>query len=103
MGETTVTIVGVIIGFLFGLSGIATLFDILGNILTSAQTQISQFGVASTLVLLILAIVLIVKVRAISALVVGAIIGAVLNIILTANGIHLLPLIKSAIMPKFTP
>jgi asparagine N-glycosylation enzyme membrane subunit Stt3 len=99
MGETSVTLIGVLVGFLFGLSGIATLFSLLSDVVSEAQAQIAQFGVASTLVLLVVALILIIKVRVLSALVVGAIIGAVLNIILEMNGIKLLDVVQNFIPP----
>jgi flagellar biosynthesis protein FlhB len=90
MGESTATIVGIIVGFIFGMSGIATLFNILEAIASGAATQLSNLGTASTLVILVIAVILIIKVRVISALIVGAIIGAVLNLILKANGVDLM-------------
>lgn len=75
---------GLIIGFLFGFSGISTLFNMLEKAVNEVQRSVTQ---ASTLVLLALVIVLIWKVRVIASVLVGAIIGAVLNYILKANGI----------------
>lgn len=75
---------GLIIGFLFGFSGISTLFNMLEKAVNEVQRSVTQ---ASTLILLALVIVLIWKVRVISSVLVGAIIGAVLNYLLKANGI----------------
>ncbi len=75
---------GLIIGFLFGFSGISTLFNMLEKAVNEVQRSVTQ---ASTLVLLALVIVLIWKVRVIASVLVGAIIGAVLNYLLKANGI----------------
>ncbi len=97
MGETSVTLIGVIVGLLFGLSGIATLLSFMSDVVSEAQTQLSQVGMASTLVLLVVALILIIKVRVISALVVGAIIGAVLNFLLEANGIHILEIVRQVV------
>ncbi|AEA47886.1 hypothetical protein [Archaeoglobus veneficus] len=98
MGDNAVTLIGVVIGFLFGMSGIATLFSIMNAAISEAAMQLSQINAASTLVLLIAAIILIIKIRVISALIVGAIIGAVLNLILELNGIHLTNEIYSVIL-----
>lgn len=97
MGETTVTLIGLLVGLMFGLSGIATLLSLMSDVVSDAQVQLSQLGVASTLVLLVVALILIIKVRVLSALIVGAIIGAVLNLILEANGIHILETIRAAV------
>jgi hypothetical protein len=96
--DTTITIVGVIVGFLFGLSGIATLFNFMSDVISEASVQLSQLSAVSTLVLLVIAIILIVKVRIISALIVGAIIGAVLNLILKLNGIDIVNQVFHTIM-----
>ncbi len=97
MGETSVTLIGIFVGLLFGLSGIATLLSLMSDVVSDAQAQLSQLGVASTLVLLVIAIILIIKVRVLSALIVGAIIGAVLNLILESNGIHILEMLRAAV------
>ncbi len=88
------TAVGLIIGLLFGLSGISTLFAFMSDVVSEAQLQLQQLGMASTLVLLIFAVILIVKVRAIASLIVGAIIGAVLNVILASYGIDFLEIVR---------
>ena len=75
---------GLIIGFLFGFSGISTLFNMLEKAVNEVQRSVTQ---ASTLILLALVIVLIWKVRVIASVLVGAMIGAVLNYLLKANGI----------------
>jgi len=89
MAENAIVIVGLIIGLLFGMSGIATLFNFMGMAMEETQQQLAKVGMVSTLVLLIIAIILIVKIRIISSLIVGAVIGAVLNVILEMNGVHL--------------
>ncbi len=94
MGDRILTLVGIGVGFLFGMSGIATLFNLMGATIGEAakqvmNTRVAQLNAATTLVLLVAAIVLIVKIRVIAALIIGAIIGAILNLILELNGIHL--------------
>ena len=96
-GETTVTLIGLLVGLMFGLSGIATLLSLMSDVMSDAQTQLSQLGVASTLILFVVALILIIKVRVLSSLIVGAVIGAVLNMILEANGIHILDAIRAAV------
>jgi len=100
MGRGLVAL-GVIIGFLFGFNGIATLFNLLGKALTEVQAQLTQISAVSTLVLFIIAIVLIVKVRMLSSLLVGAVIGAVVNAILKLNGIDVLNIIYTEILKGF--
>ncbi len=97
MGETSITLIGLVVGLLFGLSGIATLLSLMSDVVSDAQTQLSQLGVASTLVMLVIALILIIKVRVLSALIVGAIIGAVLNLILQANGVNILEMLRAAV------
>jgi len=97
MGRGLVAL-GHIIGFLFGFNGIATLFNLLGKALTEVQAQLTQISAVSTLVLFIIAIALIVKVRMLSSLLVGAVIGAVVNAILKLNGIDVLNTIYTEIL-----
>lgn len=97
MGETSVTLIGLTVGLLFGLSGIATLLSLMSDVVSDAQMQLSQLGVASTLVMLVIALILIIKVRVLSALIVGAIIGAVLNLVLQANGVNILEVLRAAV------
>jgi len=98
MKDTSIVIIGVIVGILFGMSGISTLFNLMSGVLLEAADQLSQINALSTLVLLVIAIVLIVKIRIISSLIVGAIIGAVLNIILKVYNIDIANVIYSAIL-----
>ena len=97
MGETSVTLIGLVVGLLFGLSGIATLLSLMSDVVSDAQTQLSQLGMASTLVMLVIALILIIKVRVLSALIVGAIICAVLNLFLQASGINILEILRAAV------
>ena len=97
MGENTVTLIGLVVGLMFGLSGIATLLSLMSDVVSDAQVQLSQLGIASTLVLLVIALILIIKVKVLSSLIVGAIIGAVLNLLLEANGIHVFEIIRAAL------
>jgi len=98
MKDTTLVIIGVFVGILFGMSGISTLFNLMSGVLVEAADQLSQINALSTLVLLVVAIVLIIKIRVISSLIVGAIIGAVLNIILQVYNIDIVKIIYSAIL-----
>jgi len=100
--DRTLTLIGVGVGFLFGMSGIATLFNFMGTAVGEtakqvANIRVTQLNAVTTLALLIAAIVLIVKIRVIAAIVVGAIIGAILNLILELNGIHVTNQLYSAI------
>jgi hypothetical protein len=70
----------------------------LGKALTEVQAQLTQISAVSTLVLFIIAIALIVKVRMLSSLLVGAVIGAVVNAILKFNGIDVLNTIYAEIL-----
>jgi hypothetical protein len=96
--KDTIVIIGVLIGFLFGMSGIATLFNLMSEAITETAVQLAQLSALSTIVLLVVAIILIIKIKIISSLIVGAIIGAVLNIILEVNDIHVVNEIYYAIL-----
>lgn len=98
MGDTTIIVIGILIGFLFGMTGIATLFNLMNEALSETAAQLSQIGAASTLILLVIALILIIKVRILSSLIVGAIIGAVLNTVLEMNGIHIVNDVFSVIL-----
>ncbi|MEM1957746.1 MAG: hypothetical protein QXD49_08655 [Archaeoglobaceae archaeon] len=89
------SIAGFLIGFLFGISSITTLLSFMGNVLIQIDEVLRNFSAMSTLVLLIIAIILVVKIKAIASLVAGAIVGAVLNLILAQNGINVLEILKS--------
>ena len=69
----------------------------MSDVVSDAQAQLSQLGVASTLVMLVIALILIIKVRVLSALIVGAVIGAVLNLVLQANGVNILEMLRAAV------
>ena len=90
--------IGIIIGFLFGFNGITMLFNLMGKALTEAQVQLSQMSAVSTLVLFIIAVILIIKVRILSSLIIGAISGAIINLILKLNGIDVLNIVYSEIL-----
>ena len=98
MSDRTIMTIGIIIGFLFGFNGIATLFNFMSQALTEAQAQLSQISAVSTLVLFIIAVTIIIKVRVLSSLLVGAIVGAVVNLLLEMNGIHIMNEIYSVIL-----
>lgn len=89
--------VGFFIGFLFGISSITTLLGFIGNVLIQIDEMLRNFSALSTLVLLIVAIVLVVKIKAIASLIAGAIVGAVLNLILAQNGINVMEILKGAL------
>ncbi|MEM2120701.1 MAG: hypothetical protein QXR93_06435 [Archaeoglobaceae archaeon] len=89
------SIAGFLIGFLFGISSITTLLSFMGNVLIQIDEVLRNFSAMSTLVLLIIAIILVVKIKAIASLVAGAIVGAALNLILAQNGINVLEILKS--------
>ncbi len=89
MSDNTIVIIGLVIGLLFGMSGIATLFNFMNMAMEETAQQLAQIGAVSTLVLLLIAIILIIKIRVISSLIVGAIVGAVLNVLLEMNGIDI--------------
>ncbi len=85
MKDATITVIGVILGLIFGVGGISFLF----NILSETATELSKLSSAASLIVLIaIAAIIIIKVRIFSALIVGAVIGAILNMILEINGIH---------------
>ena len=98
MGEHTILAIGLIVGLLFGLTGISTLFNLMNQALTETQQQLTKIGAVSTLVLFVIAIVLIVKIRVISSLIIGAIIGAILNTILEMNGIHITEIVYNLVL-----
>lgn len=89
MNDNTIVIIGVFIGILFGISGIATLFDIFSGAITDTANQLATINTLSTLLLLVVAVILIVKIKIISSLIVGSIIGAVINILLKVNNIDI--------------
>ncbi len=90
-------VAGFLIGFLFGISSITTLLGFMGSVLIQIDEMLRNLSAMSTLVLLIIAIILVVKIKAIASLVAGAIVGAVLNLILAKNGINVLELLKSSL------
>ncbi|MFN3384932.1 MAG: hypothetical protein ACK401_08590 [Archaeoglobaceae archaeon] len=91
------SVAGFLIGFLFGISSITTLLGFMGNVLIQIDEMLRNLSAMSTLVLLIIAIVLVVKIKAIASLIAGAIVGAVLNLILAQNGINVLELLKNSL------
>lgn len=92
------TFVGALIGFLFGFNGIAMIFNMLSKTISDIQMHLTQ---ASTLLLLGLIVILIWKIRILSSLLVGAIIGAVINFVLKMNGIDLVGTFWSEILKGF--
>jgi len=90
------TVVGFVVGLLFGMSTITTLLGFLGNVLIEVEETLRNISAVSTVVLLVIAVILFVKVRAIAGLIAGAIVGAVLNFILAQNGINVYEIVVSA-------
>lgn len=90
------TVVGFVVGLLFGMSTIMTLLGFLGNVLIEVEETLRNISAVSTVVLLVIAVILFVKVRAIAGLIAGAIVGAVLNFILAQNGINVYEIVVSA-------
>ncbi len=102
MTDKVLTAAGFVIGFLFGVSGVATIFNLLGSTIGEAAKQamsakITQLNLTTTILLLIAIVVFVFKLRAIASLLIGAIIGAVLNFLLEMNGIHVTNQIYSTI------
>lgn len=98
----TMVIVGLVLGFLLGISGIAFVFDVASEAITSAQDVLTQFSTLSTIALIVVALILIIAVKMVSSLLVGIIIGAVLNIILEVNGFSIMDEVGSTVMSMFT-
>jgi len=81
MGETTLTLIGVVIGIFLGVGAVTFLLDLLAG----SVELISMFSSGAGLLLLIaIAAFLIIKIRVINSLISGAIIGIVLNILAKA-------------------
>lgn len=98
----TMVIVGLVLGFLLGISGIAFVFDVASEAISSAQDVLTQFSTLSTIALIVVALILVIAVKMVSSLLVGIIIGAVLNIILEVNGFSIMDEVGSAVMSMFT-
>lgn len=95
-------IVGLVIGFLLGLSGIAFVFDVASEAISSAQDVLTQLTTFSTIALIVVAIILILAVKIVSSLLVGIIIGAVFNVILEISGFSIMDEISSTVLSMFT-
>ncbi|MDI6902669.1 MAG: hypothetical protein QMC77_02890 [Methanocellales archaeon] len=81
MKDITLTIIGVIVGIFLGVGAVKSLLDMLAG---SAEL-ISMLSSGTGLIILIaIAIFLIIKIRLISSLISGAIIGIVLNVLARA-------------------
>lgn len=85
------TLIGVMVGFLFGFNGVSMIFNMLNKVVHQTHLQVS------TLLLLLIAIVLIVKVRILTSLLVGAVIGAIINFVLEMNGIDVMNILLRSI------
>ncbi len=87
--------VGFFVGFLFGISSISTMLSFAGKVLIEMEESLRNLNAVSTVLLLIIAVILIVKIRVVASLIAGAIVGAVLNLILAQQGINVLEIIKT--------
>ncbi|MDI6888943.1 MAG: hypothetical protein QMC78_04550 [Methanocellales archaeon] len=81
MKDTLFTVIGVVVGILFGASAVTTLLSLLQG---SVETFSALSSGATLIVSLVIAAVLIIKIRIISSLISGAIIGIVLNVMTEA-------------------
>ncbi|WP_457549923.1 hypothetical protein [Archaeoglobus sp.] len=88
-------VVGVAVGFLFGFNGIAMIFDMLGKVISDIKVHLTQ---VSTLLLLGFVVFLVWKAKVLTSLLVGAIIGAVLNFVLKMNGIDVVNIFWSEVL-----
>lgn len=98
MGDTTIVIIGLVIGFLLGMSGITTIFGLMTETISQAEEQFSQLTTLSTVALIVAALIFIVMVRLVSSLTIGVIMGAVLNVILEVNNIDVVGQVSSTIL-----
>lgn len=102
MSERLIMAIGLLVGFLFGFNGIAMLFNMLSHTLTEAQAQLTQISTLSTIVLFMVVVGIIIKVRVLSSLIFGAVVGAIINALLEMNGIHVMNAIYSTILHLFS-
>jgi len=81
--DIVITLIGVVIGVVFGISAISTLVDMLASSLTVLQT----LGAPSAMWLLVsvvVALLFIAYVRVVAGLITGIVLGAVLNMLSVA-------------------
>ena len=84
MGNNTFTIIGVIIGIVFGINAVSVMLELVSGSVGLLGMIGSSSGIG-LLISVIIAAVLIIKIRIISSLITGALIGIVLNLIVTAT------------------
>lgn len=84
MGSNTFTIIGVIIGIVFGINAVSVMLELVSGSVGLLGMIGSSSGIG-LLISVIIAAVLIIKIRIISSLITGALIGIVLNLIVTAT------------------
>ncbi|MEA1870066.1 MAG: hypothetical protein U9N09_08000 [Euryarchaeota archaeon] len=84
MRNNTFTVIGVIVGIVFGINAISVLLEwIQGSV--GLLGMIGSSSGVGLIISVIIAAVLIIKIRIITSLITGALIGIVLNLIVTAT------------------
>ena len=84
MGNNTFTIIGVIVGIVFGINAVSVLLEWMHGSVKLLSMIGSSSGIG-LIISIIIAAVLIIKIRIITSLITGALIGIVLNLIVTAT------------------
>ena len=84
MGNNTFTIIGVIVGIVFGINAVSVLLEWTHESVGLLGMIGSSSGIG-LIISVIIAAVLIIKIRIITSLITGALIGIVLNLIVTAT------------------
>uniref|UniRef100_A0A7J2TLK9 Uncharacterized protein n=1 Tax=Archaeoglobus fulgidus TaxID=2234 RepID=A0A7J2TLK9_ARCFL len=89
------SIVGFIVGFLFGINSISTMLSLAGSFFIEIEESLRNLSAVSTVILLIIAVILVVKIKVVASLIAGAIVGAVLNLILAQQGLNIFEIFKA--------
>lgn len=84
MSGNTFTIIGVLIGIIFGINAVSVLLEFLSGSVELLSLIGSSSGIG-LIISVIVAAVLIIKIRIITSLITGALVGIVLNLIVTAT------------------
>jgi len=84
MGNNTFTIIGVLIGIIFGINAVSVLLELISGSVELLSLIGSSSGIG-LIISVIVAAVLIIKIRIVTSLITGALIGIVLNLIVTAT------------------
>ena len=84
MGNNTFTIIGVIVGIVFGINAVSVLLEWISGSVGLLSMIGSSSGIG-LIISVIIAAVLIIKIRIITSLITGALIGIVLNLIVIAT------------------